>query len=138
MRIVTYADDCGPVLQGNTRTALQRLREIMGTVKLTVNEERCADACRRQETELGCSKSVGPIANGWKPIIASGGLMHLAPGRLAQLVPAPIGNHMFRATGSRPISAMEPRARADDGRARKPAHDQALRPDEATAYARRG
>ena len=50
MRIVTYADDCGPVLQGNTRTALQRLREILGTVKLTVNEERCADACRRQET----------------------------------------------------------------------------------------
>jgi hypothetical protein len=31
---------CGPVLQGNTRTALQRLREIMGTVKLTVNEEK--------------------------------------------------------------------------------------------------
>jgi len=40
-RLVTYADDLVILCrQGNAEAALQRLREIMGKLKLTVNEEK--------------------------------------------------------------------------------------------------
>jgi RNA-directed DNA polymerase len=41
-RLVTYADDLGIILwrRGKAEEALQRLREIMGKLKLTVNEAK--------------------------------------------------------------------------------------------------
>ena len=41
-RIVTYATTTSVILcrKGNAEEALQRLREIMGKLKLTVNEEK--------------------------------------------------------------------------------------------------
>jgi len=51
-RIVTYADDLViPCRKGKPKWALQRLREIMGRLKLTVNEEKTR-ICKIPEGEL--------------------------------------------------------------------------------------
>jgi integrase len=55
-------------------------------------------------------------------------------------IAAEIGCHTFRATGitAYPANGGALKHGAGNGRAREPAHDQALRPDERTAYAGRG
>ena len=51
-RIVTYADDLAILCRrGNAEEALQRLREIMGKLKLTVNEEKTR-ICKVPEGEF--------------------------------------------------------------------------------------
>src|SRR5258708_28633208 len=51
-RIVTYADDLVILCRkGNAEEALQRLREIMGKLKLTVNEEKTR-ICRVPEEQF--------------------------------------------------------------------------------------
>jgi hypothetical protein len=51
-RIVTYADDLVILCRsGKAEEALQRLREIMGALKLTVNEEKTR-ICRVPEGEF--------------------------------------------------------------------------------------
>ena len=51
-RIVTYADDLVILCRrGKAEQALQRLREIMGKLKLTVNEEKTR-ICRVREEEF--------------------------------------------------------------------------------------
>jgi Reverse transcriptase (RNA-dependent DNA polymerase) len=51
-RIVTYADDLVILCRtGKAEEALQRLREVMGKLKLTVNEEKTR-ICRVREEEF--------------------------------------------------------------------------------------
>jgi RNA-directed DNA polymerase len=63
-RIVTYADDLVILCRkGNAEEALLRLREIMGKLKLTVNEEktRASARCRKRSSTFWAGPSVGSI-----------------------------------------------------------------------------
>jgi RNA-directed DNA polymerase len=74
-RIVTYADDLVILCQkGKAEQALLHLRELMGKLKLTVNEEKTR-ICKVPESEfnfLGYSFGRMCSARTGKPISASG------------------------------------------------------------------
>ena len=61
-RLVTYADDLVILCRrGKAEEALQRLREIMGKLKLTVNEEGPGSAKRRKESSTSWDTHSGNV-----------------------------------------------------------------------------
>ena len=65
-RIVTYADDLVILCRtGKAEEALRRLRELMGKLKLTVNEEKHESArCRKASSPSWVTRSGGCIRRG--------------------------------------------------------------------------
>ena len=68
-RIVTYADDLVILCRkGRAEEALQRLREIMGKLKLTVNKEK-TQICRVPDGEFDfLGHTFGRMSSGLTPV----------------------------------------------------------------------